>query len=362
MEIAKIEARSWTLPLRAPFQVAKRTAYEAKNVLITVTAANGAQGHGGAAPVGYVTGESVESVITTIRTIAPAYDGQPVQRLWPLLQVASAALASAPSARAGIEMALLDLWAKHWQLPLWQFFGAAEDRLVTDLTIPIVAPDEAAELSKEAAAQGFRNLKIKVGAPDGVEADIARIRAVSGAAPAAGLRIDANQGFQPDSAVEFVRAIQAKTHHLDMVEQPVPKEDFDGLRYVKEHVDVPVFADESAQSISDVKRLLQADAIDGINIKIMKSGIFGAWQIANLCRSWGKRIMIGCMLESRLGQTASCHLAAGLGGFDFVDLDAHSLLAPDSNLTGGFEEAGDSLAVVSDSPGWGISWGSEPYL
>lgn len=360
MEIVKIEARSWTLPLRAPFQVAKRTAYEAKNALITVTADDGTVGHGGAAPVGYVTGESVESVITAVRTIAPAYDGQPVDRLFPLLQVESAALASAPSARAGVEMALLDLWAKRWQIPLWHFFGAAEDRLVTDLTIPIVPPEEAGVLAREAASQGFRNLKIKVGAPGGIEEDIARICAIAEAAPRARLRIDANQGFEPESAVDFARTIQAKSPHIDMIEQPVAKEDIEGLRYVKERIEAPVFADESAQSISHVRRLLKEDAVDGINIKTMKSGILGAWQIANLCRTWGKRIMIGCMLESRLGQTASCFLAAGMGGFDFIDLDAHRLLAPDSGSAGGFVEDADTLIIESERPGWGVCWKSEP--
>src|SRR5579883_3425030 len=355
MEIVKVEANTWSLPLKAPFQVAKRTAYEAKNVLIVVAAGDGTLGYGSSTPVGYVTGESVESVITAIRTVTPAYDGHPIERLNPLMQIAGGVLASAPSARAGLEMALLDLWAKRWRLPLWQFFGAAEETLETDLTIPIVAPDEAAELARAAYAEGFAHLKIKVASPDGEEQDLARILAVLEGAPQAKLRIDANQAFTPDRAVEFVKNITKRAPAaLELVEQPVDKDDFAGLRYVKERIDVPLMADESAQSIANVRELFQNDSVDGINIKTMKSGILGALQIANLCRSWGKKIMIGCMLESRLGMAASCCLAAGIGRFHYIDLDAHKLLAPDRSVTGGFREEGNQLIVESSRPGWGI--------
>jgi L-alanine-DL-glutamate epimerase-like enolase superfamily enzyme len=355
MEIVNIEAKAWTLPLKAPFQVSKRTAYEAKNVLVAITADDGTIGFGAACPVAYVTGESVESVLTAIRTVTPPYDGQPVERLSPLLQVAEGVLSSAPSARAAMEMALLDLWAKRWQLPLWQFFGAAEQSLTTDLTVPIVDPKEAAELAKEAYSTGFTHLKVKVGSPLGEEHDFARIVAVMEGAPQAKLRVDANQAFSPDRAIAFIGKLAERAQNtLELVEQPVPKEDFAGLRYVKDHSHVPVIADESAQSIADVRRLIREDAIDGINVKIMKSGIFGALQITNMCRSWGKKIMIGCMLESRLGLTASCYLAAGTGCFHYVDLDAHHLLAPDSSVAGGFQEEGSTLTVENSKPGWGV--------
>ena len=355
MEIVKVEAKAWSLPLRAPFQVAKRTAYEAKNVLVAVTADDGTIGYGAAAPVAYVTGESVESVLTAIRTVTPPYDGQPVERLYPLLQVAEGVLSSAPSARAAMEIALFDLWGKRWRMPLWHYFGGAQQAITTDLTIPIVEPREAAELAKEAFSAGFTHFKIKVGSPDGVEQDFARIAAAVEAAPRAKLRIDANQAFTPDRAVAFIEKLADKTaSHLELVEQPVDKTDFAGLKYVKDHAHVPVIADESAQTVSDVRRLFRDDAVDGINIKIMKSGILGAMQITNMCRSWGKKSMIGCMLESRLGQTASCFLAAGFGCFHYVDLDAHRLLAPDSSVTGGYQEDGNQLIVENSKPGWGV--------
>jgi L-alanine-DL-glutamate epimerase-like enolase superfamily enzyme len=355
--IVGIQASPWLLPLNAPFQVAQRTAYEARNVLVTVTASDGSTGHGGAAPVEYVTGETVQSVIALIEAAACGYEDYPIERLWPLLHRAHEPLNDAPSARAALEMALLDLWGKCWGLPLWHHFGASQTRLRTDLTIPIVEPESAGLLAQQAYAEGFTHLKVKVGSPQGKEQDLARIRCVCEGAPQAKLRIDANQAFDADGAVQFLKEATAGCDAIELIEQPVPQEDVAGLRFVRERCGVPVIADESAQSVADVRRLLEADAVDGVNIKIMKSGIVGAAQIFQMCRAWGKKTMIGCMLESRLGQAASVQLAAGLGGFDYIDLDAHRLLAPDGHATGGFGEEADTLIVEPNRPGWGVRVG-----
>ncbi len=276
MRIVSVHARPWTLPLAAPFVIATRVAHEARNVRIRVetqTAAGG--GDGASAPVGYVTGESVESVRDAVQAVAPRFEGQPVDRLGPLLALAGRLLPEAPAARAGLEMALHDAWAKHWNLPLWQHFGAAQARLTTDLTIPLVAPDAAAALAEAAWAEGFRALKIKVGDSQGHDADLARIEAVVRAVPSVRLRIDANQAFTPDGAVTFAQALAATGAVVELLEQPVPKEDVAGLKYVRDHVELPVFADESARSVPEVLRLLREDAVDGVNVKLMKSGLAG---------------------------------------------------------------------------------------
>jgi L-alanine-DL-glutamate epimerase-like enolase superfamily enzyme len=252
-------------------------------------------------------------------------------------------------------MALCDVWGKNWNLPLWQFFGGASDTLVTDLTIPIVTPDEAGPLAAAAAAEGFRHLKIKVGDTEGHAADLARIERVCQAAPGVALRIDANQAFSPDEAVAFVQSLGTLGTVIEMIEQPVPKDDFAGLKYVRERVDVPVFADEAARDVSDVIRLIREDAVDGVNVKLMKSGLAGALQIITLCRAAGKKLMLGCMLESSLGIAAAAQIAAGTGAFDFLDLDSHRLLAPVSGLAGGFVCDRDELAMRDPQPGWGVT-------
>jgi len=355
MRIVSIHAQPWTLPLVAPFVIATRVAHEARNVRIRVDVEGGTSGDGASAPVGYVTGESVDTVLDALQAVAPQFAGLPTDRLGPLLILADRLLPESPAARAGLEMALYDAWAKHCNLPLWQHFGGAEARLTTDMTIPLVSPEEAGTLVSAAWAEGFRALKIKVGDAHGHAADLARIEAIIRAVPHVRLRIDANQAFAPDEAVTFAQALTATGATIELLEQPVPKEDFAGLKYVRERVSVPVFADESARSIPEVLRLLREDAVDGVNVKLMKSGLAGALQIIALCRAGGKKLMLGCMLETGLGIAAAAQIAGGTGAFDYLDLDSHRLLRPIPGLSGGFTCEGEELIVGPEGlPGWGV--------
>lgn len=356
MRIVSVQAGLWTLPLRAPFATARRTALEAANVRVRVqTDRPEVRGDGACAPVAYVTGETTQSALAALAAVGAEFEGESVERLRPLLRRAADALAEAPAARAGLEMALFDAWAKHWNLPLWQHFGGMTDTLTSDLTVPIVAPEAAGALAATAVAEGFTALKIKVGDADGHEADLARVTAVAGAAPQARLRIDANQGFAPDGAIAFVRALQERGARVELLEQPVARDDFAGLKYVRERVDVPVFADESACSVADVLRLIREDTVDGINVKLMKSGLAGALEIITLCRAAGLKLMLGCMLESGLGIAAAAQMAGGTGAFDFLDLDSHRLLAPQPDVSGGFRCERDQILLEARAPGWGVA-------
>ncbi len=355
MRIVSVTARPWTLPLVSPFIIAARTATEARNVRIEVRTEGIISGNGASAPVSYVTGESVETVLSAIESLAPRFEGLTLDRLGPLLSVANLGLAEAPAARAGLEMALYDAWAKHWNLPLWQHFGGASPALTTDMTVPLVAPEEAAALAVNAWHEGFRALKIKVGDPLGADADLARIAAIVQAVPNVRLRIDANQAFAPDAAVKFAHALTASGAIIELLEQPVPKEDTTGIKYVKERTAIPVFADEAARSVAEVIHLLRQAAVDGINVKLMKSGITGALQIIAFCRASGVKLMLGCMLEARLGIAAAAQIAGGTGAFDFLDLDSHRLLRPVPGLSGGFECVGEEILLGGDDAvGWGV--------
>lgn len=357
MRIVSMSAQPWTLPLVSSFVIAARTATEARNVRIEIETEGGQTGLGASAPVGYVTGESVESVLEALRAVQTEFVGLPTDRLGPLLFRANSALADAPAARAGLEMALYDLWAKARSLPLWQHFGGSLERITTDVTIPIVGMHEAAELAAAAWTDGFRALKIKVGDPLGHDADLARIEAVLRTVPDVRLRIDANQAFTPDAAVSFADALTKTGAVIELLEQPVDKSDVSGLKYVRDRTALPVFADESARSVAEVVALLQADAVDGINVKLMKSGITDALQIIALSKAFGKKLMLGCMLETGVGIAAAALIAAGTGAFDFVDLDSHRLLKPIAGLQGGYQVAGGELAV-GDGAGWGSRIGT----
>jgi len=167
--------------------------------------------------------------------------------------------------------------------------------------------------------QGFKTFKVKVGKDH--DLDFRRILVIRQVAPKTKILIDANQSFTANSALDFLKQLAAHEIHPVLIEQPVPKDDWEGLRAVTRESCVPVCADESISSFKDVKKIVRGRYADAVNIKLMKFGFFEAQRMAEFVRKSGLKRMIGAMMESNLSSTAAAHFAAGLGGFDFVDLD-----------------------------------------
>ena len=211
---------------------------------------------------------------------------------------------------------------------LASWLGGAERRLETDVTISADKDENAVqEAASEAAAAGFRVLKIKVG---GLPADdLARVRAVRAAAPKARLILDGNQGFSPRAALRFIETVLASGAAVELLEQPTPKDDLRGLAFVARRCPVPVAADESVATPADAARAADA-GVTAINVKLAKSGISRGLEIAAAARAAGLPLMIGCMAETPRGLAASVYLALGTGFFRWHDLDSDVLLREDA--------------------------------
>jgi len=180
---------------------------------------------------------------------------------------------------------------------------------------------------------------------------MARVIAITEGAPDCSLVVDANQGFSPTRAVGFTREMIDRGISIRLIEQPVDAADLEGMRYVTEHVGVPVFADEPALTPADVIDIARYKAASGVNIKMMKSGLIGSLEIMAICRAAGLGMMFGCMLESKVGQSAVAHLACGAPPASVFDLDSDLLIARQP-ISGGVTRRGPSLKV-SDLPGLG---------
>lgn len=358
MIISEVSAVAWTLPLIRTFAIAQRTTDVSKNVLITVRANDGFVGIGECAPVQYVAGENVDSVIAAISESQKHIVGLPMDDLNKLLLATANHIPHAPAARAGIEMALYDLWARTAGISLATHFGPSRHILNSDITLSIASPEQTAERAEEARDAGIRNMKVKVGAVSGFAEDVERIVAVLNRVPDAKLKVDANQAFSPEEAVSFMKALEINNIAITLLEQPVDAFDVKGLKYVKDRVDVPVFADESACTAAQVRTLIAEDAVDGINVKLMKSGITEALEIIELCQRHQKQLMFGCMLESCLGIAAAVCIAASTGAFDYIDLDSHLLLRPVPELSNAcfVDNEGKIEIVQTPGDGWGITY------
>lgn len=337
MEPTKIKdffIESVNIPLEEPFTIAIGTKYQIENVLVTVQLENGIKGFGEAAPLEPINGENQATVLATLKSCKDFLIGKDAADYRQVSKHLKSVFWAQVTARCAVEMALMDAYTKSLDIPLCKFMGGAEDKIETDYTIDIVPPDIAKLNAEKLSRKGYKTLKTKVGKK--LIADIDRILAIKDGAPNCRLMLDANQGYSPVQAVHFLEELEKKGIRPELFEQPVLKYDLRGMKFVKEHTSVPVAADESVFTSTDAIEVVRTGCADLINIKLMKSGIVEALDIAAIARSANLGLMIGCMLETSLGLGASVHLAAGLGGFTFIDLDPH--LTPEQDPFSGGPE------------------------
>jgi L-Ala-D/L-Glu epimerase len=179
------------------------------------------------------------------------------------------------------------------------------------------------------------------------------LQAVHKEAPRASLVADGNQGFVLSQAVDLAHRVKRAQIPLLFLEQPFPKHDLRSMRHFRQRTHLPVFADEAVLSVADAVRLFEAEAADGLNIKVAKSGLLGALDIIHIAQRFKKRLAIGCMEESKLGLAASVHLACGTGAFEWVDLDSVFLLEG-RPPRGGFQMKGPKYSVQGIRAGIGM--------
>jgi len=341
--IAAISAERVDLTMRRPFESALRRTTVAELVRVTARLHGGQEGRGEAAPAAYVTGEDAAGLQLAVAAATAALVDEPVDRPRAWMARLREALPDHATGRAAVEAALLDALATSCGLPLWRWLGGATPTVVSDLSIPLLPPEEAAVVAQQAVADGFRRLKIKVGGPSRDEDD-ARVRAIAAAAPGVPLRLDGNQGFQPEGALAFVNALLAAGVLVEILEQPVDRSDWEGLAEVTRRSPVPVIADEAVLTPEDAIRIAASGAAHGINVKLAKSGILGSLAIIAIAQAARLRLMLGCMLESDWGIRTAVHLACGTGAFDYLDLDSHLLIGQQPPFFE-FRQSGETLSV-----------------
>lgn len=347
--IDEILAHPLELPLSMPFETAYRRATTSPTVIVELRAGD-VIGYGEATPVRQVTGEDLATVTHDIGTAAEVLVGANLNEFRLSARKLAEALPHGKSACAGVEMAMLDAYCRSLGIPVYALFGGAPRRIETDVTVPICEPARAKEIAIEMGAKGFKLFKVKVGKDH--DEDVARVLAISEGAPGCMFVLDANQGYTPKGAVKFTNAIVNLGLKVRLLEQPVDAADLQGMNYVTEHVTVPVFADESAQTPADVLEVVRYRAAKGVNVKVMKAGMIGALTISSICRAAKMDLMLGCMLESSIGQAAAAHIACGSGTFSVFDLD-QDLLVAEQPVKGGVVRTGPFLKLTG-GPGLGI--------
>lgn len=252
----------------------------------------------------------------------------------------------APCALAALDMALWDLKAKAAGMPLYALLGLCRRGVVSSLTVGINQPDVVRERVPMLLAKGARALKIKLGTPDGIEADKAMFAAVMEAAEGSSvaLRVDANGGWSLKDARHMMGWLADRG--VEYIEQPLVRGAEDQLPSLFKDRALPIFVDESCRTSGDIPAF--ADCVDGVNLKLMKAGgITEALRIVATARAFGLKTMIGCMGESSVSIAAGASIGAL---FDYIDLDSHLNLDPDPAEGAPFSEG---VTLPADRPGHG---------
>jgi L-alanine-DL-glutamate epimerase-like enolase superfamily enzyme len=229
------------------------------------------------------------------------------------------------SVKAALDVAMHDWLGKHVKLPLWQLWGLDKNAIVpTSVTIGINTPQGAKARARDwLQFTDVRIFKVKLGNPDGIAADQKMLIAVREETPNLELYVDANGGWSLSDAVEM--CIFLADLGVKYVEQPLPRGQEKSLPELKQHSPLPIFVDESCFTSADIPHL--ADCVDGVNIKLMKSGgLSEAMRMVHTARAFGLQVMFGCYSDSTLANTAAAQLAPLA---DYLDLDSHLNLIDD---------------------------------
>ncbi len=359
----QIKVRRFELHKTVPLTISRATRTGSANLLVTVEQ-DGIKGMGEMAPVsGGLIAETADMAQATLERWSSALtDTSPweMQRIETQISVQDGERA----AFCALDCAQHDWQGKSLGLPVWKLLGLDMQMVrPTSITIGINPPDVTrARVTEVLRSTGAKFLKIKLGSPQGIEADKAALTAAREAAHAftqeAGLvpigwRVDANGGWGLRDARQMLGWLAERG--VAFVEQPLrPGQEAD-LAVLHKDAPILIFLDESIRIARDIPLL--AEHTDGIVLKLMKcGGLREALRVAHTARAHDLKLMIGCMSESSLGITAAAQLSALA---DALDLDSHLNLDDDPFLGATYAKG---TVMVSDAPGLGVRAAAVPLV
>ncbi|MBE9108476.1 dipeptide epimerase [Nodosilinea sp. LEGE 07298] len=321
----KLSCQPFTVHKRVPLTISRGTTAQSTNLWLRLSA-EGIEGWGEAAPFSIGTHQqTLEILQADIARLQTALEGfHPFDRQ--AIEAVVTELSIHSASRAALDVALWDWCGKATGQPVWRLLGLDVERIQpTSVTVGISSPAAAQQRSQDWLQQtSARALKVKLGSPNGLEADQAMFQAIYDHIPASvSLSVDANGGWTLDSAK--VMAEWLSDRQVTHLEQPLPVSQNADLANLKQHSPIPVFVDESCFNSSDIPHL--ANLVDGINIKLMKAGgLSEVLRMIHTAQACGLQVMFGCYSDSSLANGAMAQVSPLAR---YLDLDSHLNLRDD---------------------------------
>ncbi|NLE43862.1 MAG: dipeptide epimerase [Chloroflexi bacterium] len=350
MQITHVEVTPIRLELRRPFRTAYHTEItQVAVVFVRIETRDQKSAWGCAAFDSAITGETLESVVTACQSCADrSLDLNPLNIEYALSELAPLTSAT-PSALCAFDLAFHDLLGLAAGMPLYRLLGGYRHRLQTSVTVGISPVADSVADARERARQGFGILKIKGGIDP--EEDVRRVHAIHEALPHHVLRLDADQGYTVEQALDVARALDEA---IEMLEQPTSAGNLDALGQVTRHSPVPILADESVVGPASAFEIASRRAADGLSVKLATcGGIRCAHQVDTIARVARMATMISCVHEPALLAAAGLNFALSSPNVRYGDLDGHLDLVSDPTLAGFLLQ--DGWLIVTDVPGLGCT-------
>jgi L-alanine-DL-glutamate epimerase-like enolase superfamily enzyme len=349
MRIRDIDIFPYSIKTKVVVKISLGDETTSDGFFVRLRTEDGVVGYGEGSPFTPITAETQQSAVVMAKALGEKLRGRDPFAVAQIVSEMDAFAPSNPSSKAALEMAVWDICGKVAGVPVCGMLGRFRESFETDKTIFLEPPDVMAQAAQEVVRAGFKIVKVKVG--QSPEMDTARLRAIREAVgPDIRIRIDANQGWTPADAVRSLRQIDK--YQVQFAEQPIASWDWSGMKFVRDNVPMPIMVDESVHVEHDAIEGVRRDAMDMINIKLMKSGgILHGMRIADVADAANLKCMVGCMEETKLGLTAAAHLACSQKSILYADLDAFLFLVDDP-VHGGFEIK-DGNVIMPMTPGLG---------
>ncbi|MGQ9689106.1 MAG: mandelate racemase/muconate lactonizing enzyme family protein [Desulfobaccales bacterium] len=323
MIIKKLDIWHLNCKFRYPFKHKLAIHTGSDNLVVRLTTAEGISGYGEGIPRDYVTGESLGAGLDILKEkLGPALLGFQVDSpifLLPSLSQLMETFAAEPSPAVfcALETALLDAAGRSWKQSLSSLLGPiVAAQIIYSAVLPLAGGPHLRQFFQLVRAQGMRFVKLKVGEDNDLET-LSQARQELG--PEVDLRVDANGAWSASEAIARLR--EMAVFRLSAVEQPVPKDDFEGLRQVQEAVDIPIMADESLCTLADAENLIRLRACRMFNIRLSKvGGLTAARGIKERADAAGIRCQLGCHVgETSILAAAGRHFAFTHGPLAYVE-------------------------------------------
>jgi len=331
--------KTYQLPFQYPFTISGGRTKTHQPSLVVALQVGKWIGYGEAPAINYynVTVEDMVATLEQYKHNIEKYAFTEPERFWHFLHHL---IPGQHFLTAALDIAGWDLFAKMRRMPLYKLLGITWDKIpLTDYTIGL---DSIENMVSKMDAHPWPMYKVKVGCADDI--DILRALRAHTTVP---FRIDANEGWTFDETKMLLPELQKL--NVTLVEQPLPKEQYEEMNELKHISPLPLFADESCRTEDEVKKC--ADSFHGINIKLTKcGGITPAMRMIKEARTLGLKVMMGSMNESTIGTAAVANLLPLL---DEVDADGPLLLKED---VGEGLQYDNGLIKLSGASGLGVKF------